>query len=682
MNCIRDGRESGRIYREAPISNYQCLTLKKILKKILSMSDPQKDLKKIFGGSGSLSGILSDYESRPQQSEMSRMIYRALLKGGHVLAEAGTGTGKTLAYLIPAVLSGKKVIVSTGTKALQEQLFYKDIPLIRKALSIPFLASYMKGRSNYLCLNRFLKFSAFPLLDTPIEARLFRTVQRWVGKTKTGDAADLYGVDVNSQLWRRINSGAETCMGSQCPDIEKCFITRMRREAVKSDIVIVNHHLFFADLSVREKGYGEVIPAYDAVIFDEAHLIEEVATHYFGFQVSNYRVSELIRDTRQGLHDLKNKKGAVRIGKTCSELEEKSMDFFSSFVHGPERMRLLKEKTDAGLLLKSSQLMILLGRLQGELKEIVSGGEALASCAGRTGELSGDLQRIMEAKDPDRVYWREIRGKGVFLHASPIDVSNDLAGKVFSKVSCAVLTSATLTAGGSFGFIKKRLGIADAAERSFPSPFDYASQVILYLPDMKSEPDSPDFVEEASLHIQEILEKTRGRAFILFTSYRHMNAVYDLLEGRINYPILKQGDDSGEALLARFREETESVLLATRSFWQGIDVQGESLSCVIIDKLPFASPSDPVVASRIDAIRRRGGNPFYEYQLPEAVINLKQGFGRLIRNKKDRGVLSIMDRRIQSRSYGKVFLQSLPPCTVTHEPTGIEKIFSTHEKIF
>ncbi|MEK6775526.1 MAG: helicase C-terminal domain-containing protein [bacterium] len=634
------------------------------------------DLKGIFSESGSLAGVIPDYDSRSQQMEMSDIIYRALLEGGHVLVEAGTGTGKTFAYLAPAILSGKKVIISTGTKALQEQLFYKDIPLIRKALPIRFFASYMKGRSNYLCLNRFIKFGALSLFDTPGEGRLFRRVQQWAVKTKTGDVADLYGVDENSQLWRRINSGVETCLGSKCPDIEKCFITQMRRAAAKADILIVNHHLFFADLSVKEKGYGEVIPSYDAVIFDEAHLIEDVATHYFGCQVSNYRIGELIRDTRHGLRELKDAKGAGRIEQICVELEGKSTDYFSAFPHGPEKMRLLRENMDGALILKGSQVILVLDRLQGELLGAAADGEALASCTRRAGEISSDLQQIMETSDPEMVYWREVRGKGVFLHASPIDVSNDLAERVFSKVFCAVLTSATLTAGGSFEFIKKRLGMKDAAERSFPSPFDYASQVILYIPDMKSEPDGSGFVEEASNHIREILERTRGRALILFTSYRHMHAVYELLQGKIEYPILKQGDDSRDALLSRFRKETESVLLATRSFWQGIDVQGEALSCVIIDKLPFASPSDPVVASRIDSIRRRGGDPFYEYQLPEAVITLKQGFGRLIRNKKDRGVLSIMDRRIRSRSYGKVFMRSLPRCPVTYNVEGIEKVFT------
>jgi ATP-dependent DNA helicase DinG len=633
------------------------------------------ELKEIFKNSGRLADILPDYECRPQQSEMSEKIYHGLREGVHVLVEAGTGTGKTLAYLAPAVLSGKKVVITTGTKALQEQLYYKDIPLIRKAIPITFRAAYMKGRSNYLCLNRFLEFSAFPLFDHPEQGKLFKEIQTWAKQTQTGDVAELADVGENSYVWRQINSGTETCMGGKCPDQERCFITAMRREAVKADLLIVNHHLFFADLSVKEKGYGGVIPDYDAVIFDEAHMIEDVATHHFGIQVSNYRTAELMRDTRQGLRELKGAGKVKEIEQICNDLDEKARVFFSIFHEGPERNRILKDHMEDNVSVKEAGLFNLLTLLEQRIKQVSPVNDTLASCARRAGEIHEDLQVIMDTDDPDRVCWREIRGKGIFLHASPIDISDEMNAKVFSSVSCAVLTSATLKTGGNFEFIKRRLGIERAEESSFPSPFDFASQVVLYLPKMDTEPNGPGFVQEAAGHIEQILKRTSGRALILFTSNRHLNGVYDILEGTIDYPLLKQGDASRELLLARFRDEKESVLLATRSFWQGIDVQGDALSCVIIDKLPFASPSEPLVAARIHAIRTRGGNPFFDYQVPEAAISLKQGFGRLIRNRKDRGVLSILDNRIHTRSYGKYFIQSLSEYPMTHNVGGVEKIF-------
>ena len=637
------------------------------------------ELKEIFNASGNLASILPDYDYRPQQLEMSEKIYRGLHEGLHVLVEAGTGTGKTLAYLAPVILTRQKVVISTGTKALQEQLYYKDIPLIRKVIPIPFRVAYMKGRSNYLCLNRFQEFSAFPLFEAPGQGKLFKTIQEWVKNTVTGDVAELRNIGENSYLWHQINSGSETCSGGKCPDQERCFITAMRREAVKADLLIVNHHLFFADLSVKEKGYGGVIPDYDAVVFDEAHMIEDVATRHFGIQVSNYRLAELTRDTRQGLREINDTERAKQIEQACSELDEKARIFFSIFFHGSEREQIERGEMGGELSENEAEFFRVLGLLEQRLKQVSSINDHLSSCARRVGEITADLQIIMATDNPAMVCWREIRGKGIFLHASPIDVSEEMNAKVFSAVSCAVLTSATLKTGGNFKFIKKRLGIERAVESAVPSPFDFASQVVLYLPKMKSEPNGPGFVQEAADQIQQILKRTRGRALILFTSHRHLHGVYDMLVGAMDYTLLKQGDASREILLGRFRDEKESVLLATRSFWQGIDVQGDALSCVIIDKLPFASPSEPVVAARIHTLRTGGGNPFYDYQVPEAAISLKQGFGRLIRNRKDRGVLSILDKRILTRPYGKYFLQSLSEYPITHEIGGVERIFSNQE---
>ncbi|MDX1764059.1 MAG: helicase C-terminal domain-containing protein [bacterium] len=589
------------------------------------------------------------------------MVYAALTGKRHVFIEGGTGIGKTLAYLAPAILSGMKVVISTGTKALQEQLFHKDVPLIRKALSTPFQVAYMKGRSNYLCLNRFSQFQQAPLFERSGDGALFEKMPRWVDQTKRGDVSELSGLDETSSLWRQLNARPETCLGGKCPDLNRCFITAMRREAARADLIIVNHHLFFADRSIKGKGYGEVIPDYDAVIFDEAHMIEDVATHHFGLQVSNYRFDELVRDTRYGMSKASKGKRGAAVLQVCNRLEGESKEFFSLFSSGPMLYRLDGETLKSSMVSQGDGLTTALTGLAECITQFGDRSEDLASCGRRAGELAGELHAILHATDGGQVYWCEIRGKGVFLHASPVDVAEALEAQVFSHVDSAILTSATLTVGGDFSFIKRRLGLMDADELSLPSPFNLADQVLLYLPAMHHEPNGAGFDQEAADEIEGILAKTRGRAFVLFTSNQRLNAVYRLLEDKLDYPVLKQGEASREELLQRFRNDTHSVLFATRSFWQGIDVAGEALSCVIIDKLPFASPGDPLVSARIDAIRQRGGNSFYEYQLPEAVIALKQGFGRLVRSHQDYGVLSILDRRITSRSYGRIFLKSLSP---------------------
>jgi ATP-dependent DNA helicase DinG len=633
-------------------------------------------LREIFDDGGRLSRLLPGYELRAEQWEMSEAVSQGLQQKQHLLVEAGTGTGKTVAYLVPAVLSGQRVVISTGTKALQEQLFYKDVPLLRRALGRDFPVAYMKGRSNYLCWNRFENLRSVPLLEHPDDPLRLKQIAVWVQETSTGDVAELSGVNESSPLWRQINAGSETCAGGKCPDLGRCFITAMRRQAAKADIVIVNHHLFFADLALRERGYGEVMPEYHAVIFDEAHMVEEVATHHFGFRVSTYRLDELARDTRHALRGRTESKQEKDVGKTCSEIDAATVDFFSRFAGGADRYLLEPDHLDGQAASEGTALICMLVQLADALLALPFGTEALVACARRADELGRELQLILSGGDTTYVRWCEIRGRGVFLHASPIDVSESLASGVFSRVSSVVLTSATLATGGNFEFIKKRLGLSAARELTLASPFDTRTQALLYLPAMRNDPTSAAFGPEAAAEIARILEKTQGRAFVLFTSIRRLEEVHALLCDHGDHEILKQGEASRGVLLARFREAIHSVLFATRSFWQGIDVPGEALSCVIIDKLPFASPSEPVVAARIEAIRRRGGNPFYEFQLPEAAIALKQGFGRLIRSKQDRGVLSILDRRMTTRSYGRYFLQSLPPCPVTGDLERIADVLS------
>ena len=628
-------------------------------------------LEKLFGPGGSLARALDGFEFRPQQLEMSRRILRGLVQGRHVLVEAGTGTGKTLAYLAAAVLSGRKVAVSTGTKALQEQLVHKDLVLLRPLLPRPFRAVTMKGRANYLCRNRFRAFDAFPLFDDPAEKEAYAALRAWEGRTRTGDVAELSDLDETSPLWRRLQASAETCRGSDCPDLDRCFITAMRREAVKADLLVVNHHLLFADLAVKDKGFGEVIPEYEAVILDEAHLVEDAATRHFGRQLSNYRLAELARDVRRAAGSLGS--GALRPGlvEAAAAVEAKAEALFSRVASAGERFSL-ENAPDLGA--SGSALAAALERLARRIGEASAASDALASCGRRAEEIGRDLAALLAGPDPGMVHWGEVRGAGVFLHASPIDVADLLAERLFARVASAVLTSATLSAAGDFTFVKRRLGLAQADEAVLSSPFDYARQAVLYLPRLGREPGAPGFADEAAEEIRRILETSRGRGLVLFTSHRQMEAVHRRLEGRLRFPLLKQGQASREALLDRFRKDTASVLLATRSFWQGIDVQGEALSCVIVDKLPFASPGEPLVAGRIRAVKERGGNPFLEYQVPEAVLTLRQGFGRLIRRRTDRGVLSILDPRIRTRAYGRIFLASLAPVPVTGELETVSRI--------
>lgn len=630
----------------------------------------------IFGTGGSLSRVIPAYEFRPEQCTMAEMVFSALTEKRHALVEGSTGTGKTLAYLAPAILSRLKVVISTGTKALQEQLFFKDIPLIREALPTRFEVVYMKGRSNYLCVNRFKEFQRAPLFERPGDGTSFKKLVSWVKQTKRGDVAEFSGLDETSTLWRQVNARPETCLGGKCPDLDRCYITAMRRQAARADLIIVNHHLFFADRALKGRGFGEVIPEYDAVIFDEAHMIEDVATHHFGLQVSNYRLDELTRDTRHGLPTKSKVKRVATVDQACGRVEAGSKEFFSLFHSGPMLYRLEPRILNGPVASQGEALITALADLAARITEYGDDSEELASCGRRARDLVGELQTILHGTDAAQVYWCETRGKGVFLRASPIDVAEALETQVFSQVDSAILTSATLTVGGNFAFMKKRLGLMEAAELSLPSPFNLSDQVLLYLPALRHEPNDPGFDQEAAGEIERILTKTRGRAFVLFTSNQHLNGVHKLLADRLTYTVLRQGQASREELLERFRNDTHSVLFATRSFWQGIDVAGEALSCVIIDKLPFASPTDPLVSARIESIRKRGGNPFYEYQLPEAVIALRQGFGRLVRGQQDRGLLSILDRRISSRSYGRFFLKSLPPCPTTGTLGDVESFLS------
>ncbi len=700
-------------------------------------------VRKVLGTGGLLSEQGETYEERPQQLAMAEAVAEALVGGSSAVIEAGTGTGKTLAYLVPAILSGRKVVVSTATKALQEQLVDKDLPLLQ-SLGIQVSWAVMKGRGNYLCILRQEQFDAAPVFISRDERDRYVKLRTWAAKTETGDRAEL-DLPENYVAWRDVSSTAETCLGQDCPRHQSCHVIRMRQRAADADIVVVNHHLFFADLALKRssaaKTGAEVIPRYDGVVFDEAHNIEEVATEFFGVQSSNWRFYDLCRDVdraakaRSSWPTEKLAKLASNIGRSVEAYfgevaalappesftarpEQKTAAPKSSPVIGPppapppttlslfdrpapretaasdtevlaralvldlpseldvsNDRREQRWSLEPGALSKLTEpLDALVDDVQAleDLFNDIGGDEPEAEVEGfirRCEELRQSLKVLSQQSTPNLVYWAEVRGRGVFLRASPVDIAEQLRQGLFGDESRGVvLTSATLATGGDTSFFQRRIGLlygkrgeGDARELVLPSPFDYSRQAALYFPKHLPEPSSEAFLDPATNEIAALIALAKGRTFVLFTSFRAMNEVHRRLAPRIPYQVLLQGERPKGALVRAFREEP-SVLFATASFWEGVDVPGDALSMVIIDKLPFASPGDPVVKARLGAIEERGGSSFGEYTLPSAAITLKQGFGRLIRSRRDTGAVAILDTRLWTKSYGSYFRKSLPAC--------------------
>jgi ATP-dependent DNA helicase DinG len=646
----------------------------------------------VFGPDGLIARAHPEYEYRPGQVEMARAVMRAFEEKRHLIVEAGTGTGKTLAYLVPAVaaaLGGNgRVIVSTGTKNLQEQLMEKDIPFLQSVLPKPFAATYMKGRSNYLCLNRLARAQSAPVLEGLDEVDYFEEVSQWSRETEIGDRAELSTLPESLSFWRHIDARSESCLGQKCPDYDACFITRMRGRAQEADIVVVNHHLFFADLSLRNGNYGSVLPDYTAVILDEAHLIEEVASEYFGAQVSNYQIDDLVRDL--GMLTIEDASVDQELTHSVARMSRFADNFFMGFRDGrgedgryPIIPGTFARRTSSGEM-EATPLGELYMAVQGAIARTETTLDALKekepdveNLIRRLREIRFELEFIVTGTDKKFVYWLERRNRGVFLRASPIDVAGLLQDKLFEEVPTVVLTSATLSSGGNFAFIRDRLGLDTADDLIASSSFDYESQAILYLPARMPDPRDRNWGLAAADEVIRILNATEGRAFVLSTSLVGMQSLFENVWAEIDYPCLVQGSASKSQLLKKFRETPNAVLFATSSFWQGVDVRGEQLSCVIIDKLPFAVPTDPIVAARQRYIEDSGGSSFYEYSVPQAIIALKQGLGRLIRSTTDRGVLAILDPRLRTKGYGRTFLQSLPPCRVTSRIDDLASILSS-----
>ena len=652
------------------------------------------------------------FEHRPGQYLMAKTIEQCFADRRHLIAEAGTGTGKTLAYLLPALRRAReqkqRIIISTGTKNLQEQLYFKDIPFLESLLG-PLRVCYMKGRANYLCKQKLYALRDNPILSGLEEIDQFHHILKWERTTETGDRAEIDALPEHSPLWHKLDARSEVCLGQTCPNWEPCFVTGMRRKALESDIVIVNHHLFFADLSIKQQAAGApdagILPEAAAVIFDEAHELEDVASQYFGIALSNARFDELARDTESMLKAKGVSTSAIE--SATLTVRERSRLFFSSLPAGPshlgrlefiDRADFLESRGDAYLGASNA-----LQRLEGELERLREVEEA-AGLRKRAADIRHHMKFLLESEDPNTVFWIERRATSglrnaarnarlaepaqatapqafsTHLQATPIDVSTLLADTLFMHYPSVILTSATLTVAGpdgvpSFAHLKKRLGIPFPKELVVPSHFDYAKQALLYLPPTMPDPRHPDFIAQATEKTRRVLEITRGRAFCLFTSYAQMRELHDRLLAQLPYPLLMQGTAPRHVLLQQFRETPNAVLFGTSSFWQGVDVQGEQLSCVIIDKLPFAVPTDPIMKARTDAIAAAGGNAFNDLQIPQAVIALKQGFGRLIRSLSDRGVLMLLDPRIRTTRYGATFLDSLPAYRRTDDIGEVERFF-------
>jgi ATP-dependent DNA helicase DinG len=629
----------------------------------------------VFAAEGPLATAVGGFKLRPQQLEMAQAIHDAIERTGVLVAEAGTGTGKTFAYLVPALLAGGKVIVSTGTKTLQDQLFDRDLPAVRAALASGASAALLKGRSNYVCLYRLRRAGELGV-PSPDDARQLTRIERFAKVSSTGDRADLADVPEDAPVWMHATSTRDNCLGQTCPDYGDCFVMRARRNALAADVVVINHHLFFADVALRDEGVSELLPACNTVIFDEAHQLPETARLFFGETVSSAQLVELSRDARA---ELRAAGGASpELEALANRFEKAARDLRLAFGEAPRRLAWKQALQLPGFADSLQAMKRALAQLREPLEAQAERSEGLASCASRAGAAYAALARMMDSEPDGGVRWAEVFAHAVRLHVTPLSPAELFARQMDDHPRAWIFTSATLAVGEEFGHFTRELGLADAAARRWASPFDFARQALLYLPKgLPENPNDPAFTDAVVDAALPVLEASGGRAFLLFTTLRALRRAHERLRS-LRFPLLVQGTGSRSDLLARFRQLGNAVLLGAQSFWEGVDVRGEALSVVVIDKLPFAPPDDPVLAARIEAIRSRGGNPFVELQLPQAVLSLKQGAGRLIRDENDRGVLMLCDPRLASKAYGRQMLRSLPPMKPTRSLSEVEGFLGAH----
>ena len=633
-----------------------------------------QSVSEILSDNGPFARLLNGYAPRSQQQEMAEAVAEAIASHQLLVAEAGTGTGKTFAYLVPALLSGKKVIISTGTRNLQDQLFHKDIPLVRDALSVPVDVALLKGRANYLCPHRLeLALGDGRFATRSVVADLQR-VRQWSSATQSGDIAELSDLPEDSPLWPMITSSADNCLGSECDFIDGCYLAQARRRAQEADVVVINHHLLFADMALKDQGFGELLPGANAFILDEAHQLADTASNFFGTLVSANQLIELSRDSIA--EDLKEAGESRQLRVLAEKLEKAARDMRLCFEIEPNRGPWLSVRDRDGMQEAITGLGEALDALHTCLEPLAVRGKGLEGCFERCSDLLLRFGTLTGPTPEGLIHWYETHSRSFSIHLTPMDVASLFRARVDAHPCAWIFTSATLAVGECFDHFLAQLGLEGAQTYQWQSPFDYLRQAVLYVPEEMPEPNSPGYTAAVVEQALPVVQASEGRCFILFTSHRALREAAELIRERIDWPLLVQGDAPRTRLLEQFREHGNAVLLGTGSFWEGVDVRGEALSCVIIDKLPFASPGDPILQARIEAMRRAGGNPFMDYQLPQAVIALKQGVGRLIRDANDRGVLMLCDPRLGSKPYGRIFLDSLPDMTKTRKLAVVQRFFA------
>ncbi|TMH62183.1 MAG: ATP-dependent DNA helicase [Betaproteobacteria bacterium] len=609
---------------------------------------------------------------------MAEAVAGAIGEGGQLVAEAGTGTGKTFAYLVPALLSGGKVIVSTGTKTLQDQLFSRDLPLVRDALKVPVTVALLKGRSNYVCHYHLERSRLQDSFASRADVRYLKRIESFARNSESGDKAELADVPDNAGIWSQVTSTRENCLGGECPNYAECFVMKARRDALAADVVVINHHLFFADVVLKDEGLADLLPRCNTVILDEAHQLPDTATLFFGEEVTAGQLGELARDAE--VEGLRSARDYAPLPDAAQALAQVLRRVKLATGNTPGKQPQAEALRRPDLVAALDALASALDALSAELGRQAERSDELAHCAQRATEAAGRLSRWREHDDPEWIRWLDVTPNGWQLHASPLSVAGIFARQIADSARSWIFTSATLAVKGDFTLYRRELGLSDASTGYWDSPFDYAHQALLYLPRELPPPNSFEHTDAVVAAALPVLKASRGRAFLLFTTLRALGRARETLAAALarnglDYPLLVQGEGSRSELLSRFRVLGNAVLLGSQSFWEGVDVQGEALSVVVIDKLPFAPPDDPLLAARLAQIEREGGNPFLDYQLPQAAISLKQGAGRLIRSETDRGVLMICDRRVMDKAYGRKILDALPPMRRTRELADVLEFF-------
>lgn len=639
----------------------------------------QSKLHAVFKSDGALAQAIQGFSERSQQLEMALAIESAIQQNKQLVAEAGTGTGKTFAYLVPALLSGGKVIISTGTKTLQDQLFNRDLPNIRDALKVPVTVSMLKGRSNYVCHYHLARANQEGRFASREDAQYLPVIQAFAENSSTGDKAELTDVPENATVWQHVTSTRDNCLGQECNHYKDCFVMEARKKALAADVVVVNHHLFFADVMLRDEGVAELLPTANTVIFDEAHQLPEVAGLFFGEDISTSQLLELARDTTVAY--LSVAKDCVALGEAVPVLEKACKDFRLVFQYEGSRMPVQKALALKKFEQAYADMQTALSNLTQVLETQAARDPMLEKCWQRGEALMAQLDSWIKASNANLVRWVEVFTQSVQLHATPLSVADGFSKQLNAQPRAWIFTSATLAVKSDFSHYIAQMGLHAADTGFWESPFDYAQQALLYAPANMPDPNSSAYTAAVAAVSLPVIQASGGRAFVLCTSLKAMREVHALLkeafaEHGMEYPLLMQGESTRTELLDRFRAHGNAVLVGSQSFWEGVDVRGEALSCVIIDKLPFAPPDDPVLSARIDKMNEEGKNAFMEYQLPYSVITLKQGAGRLIRDEQDRGVLVICDPRLITKPYGRRIWQSLPPFKRTRELADVEVFFA------